>query len=493
MQWPVLGMIAARQWGIEPPDWVKDELSGWIDRVQGPHGGTGYQGYSDHRMSLTGSLLVQMYFVGDDKDTPRAQKSIGYIDNQSRWEEAPYSTWHGNKGHPYAMFAIFKALSLMKVRSLSAVSDGDWWGDYAQWLVDNQQPDGHWDGYAEYYFADCITTGWYVTILQSTIFPVEISVDVPNCAFSNDGYDVNVEYSVQRFPVNGTVSLFKDEDTEPVEVIELEDFQGSDTFTYSVENDTPGQHTWRAVIDVSVQREIGEEISTQDIISVQASDTDSLIVYLSPVVEGIPDQTAPFVTFDLDDYLTTDAQSVQWSFTNINSNLTVTIGANNIVTLSATPGANVSAQVTFTATVTGCTGVTASDSDTALFTSYPPIVDFSPINKKVEFVEDGSAVIDLDDFVSDLNHTDAQLVWLITGNTYIHVEVDPVSHVVTFTAHEDWSGSENLVFTATDPRGLKGTDTLNVIVTAENDAPSLSEMPDITFPEDGSDSSPRSR
>ncbi|MGQ9609221.1 MAG: Ig-like domain-containing protein [bacterium] len=483
-QWPVLGMIAAHQWGIDPPEWVKTGLSGWIDRVQHPtNGGTGYRGYSDHRMSLTGSLLVQMYFVGDNKDTPRAQKSIGYIDNQSRWEEAPNSTWYGNKGHPYAMFAIFKGLSLMKVRSLSAVSDGDWWGDYAQWLVDNQQPDGHWDGYAEYYFVDCITTGWYVTILQSTIFPVEIAVDVPNCAFSNDGYDVNVEYSVQRFQVNGTVSLFKDAKPEPVQVVELEDFQGSDTFTYNVANDTPGEHTWRAVIDVTVPRELGQDVN------VQASDTDSLIVYLSPVVEGIPDQTAPFETFDLDDYLTTDVQTVSWSFTNTNSDLTVNIGTNNIVTLSATPGKNVLAEVTFTATVTGCAGVTASDSDTAVFTSYPPIVDFSPIDNKVEFAEDGSAAIDLDDFVTDLNHTDAELEWEVTGNTHIHVEIDPVSHLAMFTADEDWSGSENLVFTVTDPRGLKSTDTLNVIVTAENDAPSISEMPDIEFPEDTSDSS----
>ncbi len=490
VQWPVLGMIAARQWGIEPPEWVKTELSGWIDRVQHPtNGGTGYQGYSDHRMATTGSLLVQMYFVGDDKETPRAQRAIGYIDNQDRWEAAPYSTWYGNKGHPYAMFAVFKGLSLMRVRSLSAVSDGDWWGDYAQWLVDNQQPDGHWEGYASGYFVDCITTGWYVTILQSTIFPVEITVDVPNCAFSNDGYDVEVEYSVQRFSVNGTVSLFKDSDTEPVEVIELEDFQGSDTFTYSVANDTIGEHIWRAVIDVSVQRGIGEEVSVQDVINVQASDTDSVIVYMSPVVEGIPDQTAPFETFDLDDYLTTDVQTVSWSFTNTNSDLTVNIGANNIVTLSATPGINVSAEVTFTATVTACAGVTATASDTAIFTSYPPIVDFSSINNMVEFAEDGSAVVDLDDFVGDLNHTDAELVWEVTGNTHIHFVIDPITREITFTADEDWSGSENLVLTAIDPRGLTGTDTLNVIVTAENDAPVLSEMPDITFPEDGSDSS----
>ena len=484
VQWPVLGMIAARQWGIEPPEWVKTKLSGWINRVQHPtNGGTGYQGYSDHRMSLTGALLVQMYFIGDDKETQRAQKSIGYIDNQARWEERPYSTWYGNKGHPYAMFAIFKGLSLMKVRSLSAVSDGDWWGDYAQWLVDNQEQDGHWEGYSGY-FNDWITTGWYTTILQSTIFPVEITVEVPTCAFTDDGYNVEVEYSVQRFSVNGTVTLFKDNKPEPVMVVELKNFQGSDTFIYNVPKDIAGSHTWRAVIDVTVPRELGQDVS------VQASDTDSLTVYTSPVVEGIPDQTAPFVTFDLDDYLTTDIQAVQWSYTkNGSDDLTVNIGANNIVTISATPGINVSAEVTFTATVTGCAGVTASDSDTALFTSYPPIVDFSPIDNMVQFAEDTLAIIDLDDFVTDLNHTDAEIVWEITGNTHVHFSIDPVTHEITFTADPDWSGSENLVFTATDPRGLKGTDTLNVIVTAENDAPNLAEMPDITFPEDGSDSS----
>ncbi|NUM71530.1 MAG: fibronectin type III domain-containing protein, partial [Ignavibacteriaceae bacterium] len=68
--------------------------------------------------------------------------------------------------------------------------------------------------------------------------------------------------------------------------------------------------------------------------------TVSLTVFSdgAPVVSGIPDQTVqkgtPFTPFDLDDYLTEpDGQNVVWSYSG-NSNLNVSINAQNIVTVT---------------------------------------------------------------------------------------------------------------------------------------------------------------
>ena len=41
-QWPVLGLIAAEQWGIYAPDWVKSELNYWVNYVQNANGCSGY-------------------------------------------------------------------------------------------------------------------------------------------------------------------------------------------------------------------------------------------------------------------------------------------------------------------------------------------------------------------------------------------------------------------------------------------------------------------
>ena len=59
----------------------------------------------------------------------------------TRWNIDPYSTWHGKRGHPYAMFPVFKGLELLQVPAVPAAPAnpdtpaGDWWGDYCHYLV----------------------------------------------------------------------------------------------------------------------------------------------------------------------------------------------------------------------------------------------------------------------------------------------------------------------------------------------------------------------
>jgi hypothetical protein len=104
----------------------------------------------------------------------------------------------------------------------------------------------------------------------------------------------------------------------------------------------------------------------------------------------------------------------------------------------------------------------------------PPVVSDIP---DVTFPEDGSdSSIDLDDYVSDVDNTDAEMTWTFTGNVNMIVSIDPVTHVVTFTAPANWFGQETITFRATDPGDLWDEDATTVTVTSVNDPPIASNL-----------------
>lgn len=388
-QWPVLGLVAAEQWGIYAPQFVKDEMEYWVSYIQHASGGSGYHTPGTFiNISKTGGLLVEFYYLGDTKDTPRAQRALTYIN--SRWSIPP-SGYYGNKSHPYAMFSVFKGLELMDVPVIPAAlatpdtPAGDWWGDYSHHLVNTQiQPGaslGYWSGYS--LWNRFLATPWYIVILQASVFPVSVDVEVPGLACDLTGYEVNVHYSVERFTANGTLSVYRD--GLLYDVVTLTEFKGSDTETYNIAPEAPGDHTWQAVLEVT-----GGGISTQ------AEDTDGGTVYETPQVAGIPDQVAPFTTFDLDDFQTCDCSDVDWSASGVPAGWTVTIDAENIVTVSSPEGAFEPAEITFAA-LFHWPGIDCVDSDTAIFApNRPPTPHPGKIYPEEKYVvpEGGSVTLD---------------------------------------------------------------------------------------------------
>ena len=100
-----------------------------------------------------------------------------------------------------------------------------------------------------------------------------------------------------------------------------------------------------------------------------ASDDATFTVCPVPAVGDIPDQTAPFETFDLDDYLLSGSASpVDWSASDPCDGWTVDIDLENVVTITAPEGVTEPCTITFTAT-TYCCDMEASDSDDAAFMS----------------------------------------------------------------------------------------------------------------------------
>ena len=214
-QWAALTIIYGKNWGLSIPQYVKDELKLWTDYIQNDNGGSGYS--YDYEMvdeSKTGGLLLQFYVLGykegvSNSDTPfnsinnEVDAAISYLN--SNWNNFSNNTWYGNINHPYAMWAIYKALQLYN--KLEATNfypgdngeitigkgipsapggytigqdwgtysslPGDWYSHYCDYLVSKQNPDGLWSGYSYWYGP--LATSWYINILKAT--PVTASVN----------------------------------------------------------------------------------------------------------------------------------------------------------------------------------------------------------------------------------------------------------------------------------------------------------------------------
>ena len=109
-------------------------------------------------------------------------------------------------------------------------------------------------------------------------------------------------------------------------------YNGADSFTYTI-------------------RDAESAASNEALVSITVSAVND-----APNIGNIPDQTinegASFTTFDLDTFLTeVDGDAVTWTSTG-NSQLTVSIGAGNVVTLNSTAGIPPCSTSPMTATTT---------------------------------------------------------------------------------------------------------------------------------------------
>jgi PEP-CTERM motif len=184
-QWAVLSMIYGQSLGATTPAFVKSELKYWLAFNQDPSGAGTYQGPGTiAEQSDTGSLLIGHNFVGTPVGDPAVQAALTFLKNN--WKQGAFDTWYGDFGHPYAMWADYKALELylgLTDNSFNAYllttcgAPGNlpgsgvcnWWEDYNQWLVDNQNGDGSWSGYA--YWTGPLSTAFDISILGGTVIP----------------------------------------------------------------------------------------------------------------------------------------------------------------------------------------------------------------------------------------------------------------------------------------------------------------------------------
>jgi hypothetical protein len=191
-QWAVISMIYDQTLGAITPQSVKDELKIWLAAVQvnGQGGAACYQPdylLCDH--ADTGGLLLSLILVGDTLSDPAVQAALGFLN--TNWTQTANSTWYGNFGHPYAMWSVYKGLettiglkdntyitNLLTTCGAPGNLPGNppgsvpcnWWEDYNEWLVRNQNLDGSWTGYD--YWTDPLSTAFDINILGATLIPL---------------------------------------------------------------------------------------------------------------------------------------------------------------------------------------------------------------------------------------------------------------------------------------------------------------------------------
>ena len=184
-QWAIISMLYDQTLGATTPAIVKNDLATWLTAVQDASGVACYQpGTAPCDNSDTGGLLLGWDFLGASASDPKVQAALGWLN--ANWQSGANGTWYGNFDQPYAMWSDYKGLeSTIGLADTTTITnllpgncgndrgtDCNWWQDYNQWLVANQNGDGSWNGYA--YWTGPLATAFYLPILAGTQIPVQV-------------------------------------------------------------------------------------------------------------------------------------------------------------------------------------------------------------------------------------------------------------------------------------------------------------------------------
>jgi hypothetical protein len=139
-QWPAMVMKAAKdRWGIDSPQWVKDNALNAIAALRHSSKGIGYYaGDGYHDTGKTGGALLTYKWSGLADQSSEVQGALGYMqsywfDSTGRSQSPAGAGWSGNM---YAMFAQKKGLDAVGVDTLTVNGvPREWQRDLSAWLL----------------------------------------------------------------------------------------------------------------------------------------------------------------------------------------------------------------------------------------------------------------------------------------------------------------------------------------------------------------------
>lgn len=307
-------------------------------------------------------------------------------------------------------------------------------------------------------------------------------------------------------PEGGTLTVNAESDTDNLE------FSISDSVLTIISNKNA---SYDAEVTLTVTDE--GDLTAETVFNVHVDE-----VNMPPVVAALPTQVIPegeiiFDLINLDEIVTdpnNSADEITWTYS-ADNNFTVFITNMRTAKVSPIAGFNGSGTITFTATDPG--GL--SDSTTVLFdasnANHTPLwgggsSGTSPL-PNLSFSEDSSASLNLNRFVTDPNDDIESIEALVlSANSFtpaqtetsaeqksskadngvtvddlkIKIETIEDSLYAFFTSTAKISAVFEVEFKAIDSTGLSGSDTIEVAITAINDAPVIAELPKMVFNED---------
>jgi hypothetical protein len=201
--------------GLTVPQFVKDELSIWIDTIQDDvdgdlnDGGSWYEPYYPWVNILkTGNLIFEMVLVGDTVGTPRLQDAVDYIERH--WQDQNVDPGWGYNVYPadyQAMFILKKGLDFARIPLIDLDGDGtpehDWFEEIATVIVDQQNENGSWNWCN--WGDQTLCTTWALLALEPFVPPSPAPIDIKPGSCPN--------------PLN-----VKERGVLPVAILGLEDF-----------------------------------------------------------------------------------------------------------------------------------------------------------------------------------------------------------------------------------------------------------------------------
>ncbi len=133
------------------------------------------------------------------------------------------------------------------------------------------------------------------------------------------------------------------------------------------------------------------------------------------------------------------------------------------------------------------------DAATDLYADHSFHITVAPVNDAPvvsgildQVVSEGQpfALIALDDHVADPDNDDADMSWTATGEGALQVDINHAMRTVAISAPDpEWSGAEEITFTATDPGGATAGQIALFTIIAINDEPIVSGIPEQSIDE----------
>ena len=460
---------------------TKTRLKSWVDYIQNDSsGGSGYTSPNGSVNSLkTGNLLFEAAFADPNTawETGVVSEAVRYI--QNNWNIIAWEGWRGyawwNCGQTPMYQAMYNMMKGFQSQDIDEITVGgntfNWFsaaGEFADTLVNTQNTNGSWP--CTYAGGDVLATSWALLTLEKLAPPPPINVDVvladEICDNDSNGYTVTVNYTSETANVDGTLVVKKG--AAIIETVNLVNFNGTASKVYSGIIDSAGPYTWTAVMKVwpNGSTEADGPVSNR-------TGEATIEVIDTPVVSDIPDQTTPFSTFDLDDFVTATALPVTWTNSGVPAGWTINVDVLNVVTVTAPAGATTPVTITFTACVTGANGLDCCDSDSAKFTpNRPPVADAGPDQLTVEQTSLAGADVTLDGSLSSDPDAGDALTYAWTEQapgTITATGVNPVVSLSLGTHTFDLVVNDGIV-------DSENTDSVTIIVVDTTD-PVLSGVP----------------
>ncbi len=172
-------------------------------------------------------------------------------------------------------------------------------------------------------------------------------------------------------------------------------------------------------------------------------------------------------------------QTFTFTVTNDNNSLfSVQPAISSVGTLSYTPAANAFGVASVSVTLNDSGGGSGSPQT---FTITVQAVNDAPVVSDIgnQTIPEGGTFssINLNDFVTDVDNADSEIIWSWSGNISLLVSI--TDRVATISVpNADWSGAETITFKAENTDGQNDSDGAVFTVNAVNDAPVVTGIPD---------------